>query len=238
MTTKLPSTLQNHLPFQPTCPPHPPALPTHSSTRAIIDQDDDDRALLDGGIGLDLQDAAVIGGAHGFEQIAPGVVDVDEGLVLGDVVEDVDEGLGPAGFGGRDVDPVRADVGFAQVGDDFAVCGDGGGAVGGGVVVVWGPRGRGHAEVGEEAEDEILAALNVFVTPRDGGAELERDAWNRVFHPRRLDRARFARVDFDDVRLGQGGEARVVRQSVVGVHPHRPVGASGQFVFCEKGEKG
>lgn len=207
-------------PLHPT-PPH--STPPDSSTRAIIDQDDDDGALLDGGIGLDLQDAAVVGGAHGLEQVAPGVVDVDEGLVLGDVVEDVDEGLGPAGLRGRDVDPVRADVGFAQVGDD----GGGGG--------VWG-----HVEVGEEAEDEILAALDVFVTPRDGRAELEGDARDRVLHPGRLDRARFARIDFDDVRLGQGGEAGVVRQPVVGVHPHRPVGARGQFVFLvgKRDEKG
>lgn len=130
--------------------------------------------------------------------------------MLDHVVQHADERLRPAGFGRRDIDPVRADVRFAQVRGD--------GGVGGG---------RRHVEVGEEAEDEILAPLNVLVTPRHGGPELEGDAWDRVFHPRRLDRTGLSRVDLDDVRLGEGGEAGVVRESVVGVHPHWPVGAGG-----------
>lgn len=156
---------------------------------------------------------------------------MDEVLVFGDVVEDVDERLGPAGFGGRDVDAVRADVGAAQVGHDGAVGAEGG--VGRQRPVRG--RQRGHAQVGQQPEDEVLAPLDEFVAPRHGRPQLERDAWNRVFHPRRLDRARLPRVDFDDVRLRQRRQPGVVWESIVGVGPHRSVGACGQLV-CEAKE--
>lgn len=208
-------------------PTHPPPLPDSSTTRAIIHQHNHNGALLDGGIGLDLQHAAVGGGAHGFQQVAPGVVDVDEVLVFGDVVEDVDERLGPAGLGGGDVDAVGANVGVAQVGHDGAVGADG--RVGPQRPVRG--RQRRHAQVGQQPQDEVLPPLDVFVAPRHGRPQLERDAWDRVFHPRRLDRAWLPRVDFDDVRLRQRGQPGVVWESVVGVGPHRPVGACGQLVW-------
>lgn len=69
------------------------------------------------------------------------------------------------------------------------------------------------------------------MAPRYGRTELECDAGDAVFDPGGFDRAGLAWVDFDDVRLGKGGEAGVVREAIVRVGPHRTVGAEGKFVY-------
>ena len=78
-------------------------------------------------------------------------------------------------------------------------------------------------QIVQEAKHEIEASRDHGMIPTDAGPKLERDGWDLVLDPFGLDAAWFAWVDFDDVRLGQGGEALVVWLPVVGVYPHGPV---------------
>lgn len=82
----------------------------------------------------------------------------------------------------------------------------------------------------QEAKYEIESSRDQSVIPADAGPELESDGGDFVLDPFGFDAAWFARVDFDNVGLGEGCKSLVVWLSVIGIYPHGPVGAGGQRV--------
>jgi hypothetical protein len=81
--------------------------------------------------------------------------------------------------------------------------------------------GRCHLKICKEPEDIILCPLDITWLPALWCTNFKGDCWNGVVNPRGLDRTRFARIDFDDIRLGKLCETLDIGKSEVGIAPKR-----------------
>ena len=74
-------------------------------------------------------------------------------------------------------------------------------------------------QVVDQAVNEVLGARDDRAVPVLRGADFEGDGWDAIVYPGGLDTAGLAGVDFDDVGLGELGEALHAGEGKVGVGP-------------------